>query len=827
MTTPLPAHGDPDWDVALNAAVTEIKATADSAETPAGSQAKADAVNATLTAHTGNVSNPHSTTKAQVGLGSVPNVDATARASHTGTQSADTLTDGTTNKAFLATERTKLTGVATGATANSTDATLLARANHTGTQAAGTITGLAAVATSGAKADVGLGNVDNTSDVNKPVSTATTAAMNARSGLPSYAPTTSPNAWEPIRGIYDYKSSNSRILDQGLSNAMFPVTVFNGAVTGGGMTEQVVIGDSVSAGAVSSVGVTLFDRLHSWPIAMRDQLATWGIPSNGTGWVRVTDGPTALDSRWVATGTWANGSSYASTVQVGATGVFSPDRGGTYFDLGYYDSTGGTFTITIDGTLVKTVTASGSAGWKTVRIANQNIIANFSTITVALTVVGTSGMRLNGGCVFTPNAGLIVHNVSQSGATASGTGATAWADIASFNSLGQVYQNTGGRKRSVTDATSTTGSSTLGSATAVFTTEDLGKAVDQTNLGAGGLMFPPGSYIGAFISATQVTMYAGAGASAAPVLALSTQTAQSINIGRDPSCIHIVLGGNDMAALAASDATITAALTTIRNRWPNSDCILHIQHEFNPATVSGAREATYQAAMFVLADTLGVGLYDWRDRVGPYATASANGVMGDNSAHLTAQTYADLGAAIAAVFGGGSGKPQSNGDPVFDNDVVNKQYIDRRKAKTATGSATTTVETVVLSLPIQAGKLTVADQIRYTLWAIPTVATATTVRVRIGSTGTISDAAVCIMSVTASGASAAPRYCEGAVTITTTGASAAFLGGGSETVGAVAQSGVATTTTGTFNSGVKNYVTVTVQNGTSTTTAVRGSVEWI
>ena len=65
--------------------------------------------------------------------------DPLARANHTGTQSADTLTDGTTNKAFLATERTKLSGIATGATANSSDATLLARANHTGTQTASTI----------------------------------------------------------------------------------------------------------------------------------------------------------------------------------------------------------------------------------------------------------------------------------------------------------------------------------------------------------------------------------------------------------------------------------------------------------------------------------------------------------------------------------------------------------------------------------------------------------------------------------------------------------------------------------------------------------------
>jgi hypothetical protein len=43
--------------------------------------------------------------------------------------------------------KTKLDGIATGATANSSDATLLARANHTGTQAASTITGLGTLAT--------------------------------------------------------------------------------------------------------------------------------------------------------------------------------------------------------------------------------------------------------------------------------------------------------------------------------------------------------------------------------------------------------------------------------------------------------------------------------------------------------------------------------------------------------------------------------------------------------------------------------------------------------------------------------------------------------
>ena len=47
-----------------------------------------------------------------------------------------------------ASDKTKLDSVATGATANATDADLRARATHTGTQPANTITGLAAVATS-------------------------------------------------------------------------------------------------------------------------------------------------------------------------------------------------------------------------------------------------------------------------------------------------------------------------------------------------------------------------------------------------------------------------------------------------------------------------------------------------------------------------------------------------------------------------------------------------------------------------------------------------------------------------------------------------------
>lgn len=61
-----------------------------------------------------------------------------------------------------------------------------------GTGAYADLTGaptLAAVATSGLKADVGLGNVDNTSDVNKPVSTAQQTALNLKADASSVTKT--------------------------------------------------------------------------------------------------------------------------------------------------------------------------------------------------------------------------------------------------------------------------------------------------------------------------------------------------------------------------------------------------------------------------------------------------------------------------------------------------------------------------------------------------------------------------------------------------------------------------------------------------------------
>lgn len=68
------------------------------------------------------------------------NVVADAQVSASAAISADKLADGTTNKLMTAAERTKLTGIATGATANDTNANLRDRSTHTGTQSADTLT---------------------------------------------------------------------------------------------------------------------------------------------------------------------------------------------------------------------------------------------------------------------------------------------------------------------------------------------------------------------------------------------------------------------------------------------------------------------------------------------------------------------------------------------------------------------------------------------------------------------------------------------------------------------------------------------------------------
>lgn len=121
---------------------------------------------------------------------------------------------GAGNITVVANDAADTITISTTATVNATDAALRDRSTHTGTQAQSTITNLttdlAAKAplnspaftgtpTGITKSHIGLPNVDNTSDANKPVSTAQATAINARvpisSGVRPRIRATALNTW--------------------------------------------------------------------------------------------------------------------------------------------------------------------------------------------------------------------------------------------------------------------------------------------------------------------------------------------------------------------------------------------------------------------------------------------------------------------------------------------------------------------------------------------------------------------------------------------------------------------------------------------------------
>lgn len=101
-----------------------------------------------LSAHEARVDNPHSVTKTQVGLSNVDNTSDANKPVSTAQQTAlDNKVDkisgkGLSTEDYTTTEKNKLAGIESGATANDTDANLKNRANHTGTQAISTVSGL-------------------------------------------------------------------------------------------------------------------------------------------------------------------------------------------------------------------------------------------------------------------------------------------------------------------------------------------------------------------------------------------------------------------------------------------------------------------------------------------------------------------------------------------------------------------------------------------------------------------------------------------------------------------------------------------------------------
>ena len=179
---------------------------------------------------------------------------------------------------FTTIEKSKLSGISNGATVNSVDSFLLDRNNHTGTQLTSTISDfndkldditlikannlsdLSNIVT--AKTNLFLENVDNTSDINKPISTATQTSLNLKANL------LSPTFTGTVSGITATMvgapngSGNSTGINTG-DNAVN--TLYNGLVTNAthtgdvtGATALIIENNVVSNAKLAKMGANTF-----------------------------------------------------------------------------------------------------------------------------------------------------------------------------------------------------------------------------------------------------------------------------------------------------------------------------------------------------------------------------------------------------------------------------------------------------------------------------------------------------------------------------------------------------------------------------------------
>ena len=167
-------------------------------------------LNTALTSHTNNKNNPHTVTKAQVGLGNCDNTSDANKPISTATQSAlDTISDDLNN------EVTRAKAIEEELSEDITSESLRA------TKAENTITSNLTAHTTNVnnphnvtKQQIGLSNVDNTADLNKPISTATQNALNNKADkattLAGYGITdayTKSEIDSKISSVYKFKGS--------------------------------------------------------------------------------------------------------------------------------------------------------------------------------------------------------------------------------------------------------------------------------------------------------------------------------------------------------------------------------------------------------------------------------------------------------------------------------------------------------------------------------------------------------------------------------------------------------------------------------------------
>ena len=188
--------------------------------------------------------------------------------------------------------------------------------------------------------------------------------------------------------------------------------------------QVVIVSDSVGEGWTYLNHLPPYDAeadfLHAWPLMMRDYITeNAGINLGGTGVVRASTISGVTDPRWALTG-WTKEGHYIRTTTQNNLATFTADQDGTAVAvLTARDSV----EVTIDDVVVG-VTAPTAEGvvlrTEYTGLTNTKHIVKLRRLAGSPIVLGVD--------VYVPNSGIRIHNLSQGGAAATGTGQPAWAD---------------------------------------------------------------------------------------------------------------------------------------------------------------------------------------------------------------------------------------------------------------------------------------------------------------------------------------------------------------------------------------------------------------
>lgn len=283
---------------------------------------------------------------------------------------ADDTPDGTTNKAYSATEKTKLSGVATGATANSTDAFLLARGNHTGTESADALT------------DGTTNKAFLATERTKLTGISASAAANETSVLPlgaSGAGAVLGTATTSARSDHKHPRYSWEPPDYGLLGWSFDGIMATSSTTpGAGQLQMVRIHVPVASSitnviiAVVTLGATLtsgqnfmalFDSSRNLIGVTADRTTRWNTGgTTGMDEAALVGGPFAVAAGDYYVGFWSVGTTQPAIARAGNTGAINNKLSGNNSRHG----TSSTGLTTTAPNPAAAITASNTAFWAAV-----------------------------------------------------------------------------------------------------------------------------------------------------------------------------------------------------------------------------------------------------------------------------------------------------------------------------------------------------------------------------------------------------------------------------------------------------------------------------